>query len=294
MQLIFSKLLSIVSSLTSIFFYKHKLGATNYKLNAIKRGVFLKNNIKKNIYVKISNAALNAVTFVTVTSNTINSKSSVVRFRAMDLTVKFYNWFSNVFNVQPTVYFLRKQKLFNKGRYSRNRQTYRTGAIWSLWVNILAVTGFYYWFYRFSMNFGYIWPFLSLFVLSFIVPRALKYNYFIFSNFLQSIIKLFVWFYLVFSSFFSAFQLNIRNFVGTHQVSASTHKLFSSLVLNHLLGYIYLILSAVFFISDRFDLFLKSYSHWNYFLPIGWIHRHHRSFFFTRIYHIIFSQKLHQ
>jgi hypothetical protein len=107
---------------------------------------------------------------------------------------------------------LRKSKLFNKGRYSRNRQTYRTGAYWCFWVNILAVTGFYYWFYRFSMNFGYLWPFFSLFVISFIFPRALKYNYFFFTNLLQSVLKLFSWFFLLFKELALSVVTSFNNF----------------------------------------------------------------------------------
>ena len=53
--------------------------------------------------------------------------------------------------------YLRKNRIFNKGRYSRNRQLYRTGVYWCLWLNIIMVYGLYFIFYRFSFNFGYIW-----------------------------------------------------------------------------------------------------------------------------------------
>ena len=43
-----------------------------------------------------------------------------------------------------TILFLRKNKVFNKGRYSRNRQYYRTGVYWCLYVNIIAVVGIYF------------------------------------------------------------------------------------------------------------------------------------------------------
>lgn len=292
MQLIMSKVLSVFSLLSSIFSSKSKLQFKNYKIHTIKRGVFLKNHLKKNIYVRISNLALATSNFVTFSSDTIRSQNNAIRFRAMDLTNKFYCWFSNVFKVQPMIYFLRKQKLFNKGRYSRNRQTYRTGAIWSLWVNILAVTGFYYWFYRFSMNFGYVWPFLSLFVLSFIVPRAIKYNYFIVTNLVQSFIKLFVWFYLLILSFFNSFLTTTTKLSADNKISSLSQPLFFNSLLNSSLNFLHLALISFYFVCDRFDLYLKTYSHWNYFLPIGWIHRHHRSFFFARVYHIIFNQKL--
>lgn len=59
-------------------------------------------------------------------------------------------------DTQYTLYFLRKNKSFNKGRYSRNRQNYRTGVYWCLYVNIIVLFGLYFYFYRFTFNFGYL------------------------------------------------------------------------------------------------------------------------------------------
>jgi len=75
-----------------------------------------------------------------------------------------------------SILFLRKNKVFNKGRYSRNRQYYRTGVYWCLYVNIIAVIGIYFWFYKFSMNFGYLWWILYSFLFSFITPKAINYR----------------------------------------------------------------------------------------------------------------------
>nr|YP_740795.1 Ymf67 [Tetrahymena paravorax]ABI51704.1 Ymf67 [Tetrahymena paravorax] len=76
------------------------------------------------------------------------------------------------------ILFLRKNKIFNKGRYSRNRQTYRTGAYWCLYVNIVAIIAFYFWFYKFTINFGYLWWLLYSFILSCFLPRALKHKFY--------------------------------------------------------------------------------------------------------------------
>lgn len=76
------------------------------------------------------------------------------------------------------ILYLRKNKIFNKSRYSRNRQTYRTGAYWCLYVNIVAVVAFYFWFYKFTMNFGYLWWLLYAFILSFFLSRALKHRFY--------------------------------------------------------------------------------------------------------------------
>ena len=53
--------------------------------------------------------------------------------------------------------FLRKNKVYNKGRYSRCRQNYRTGVYMCLYLSIVSIFGLYYWFYKFSFNFTYLW-----------------------------------------------------------------------------------------------------------------------------------------
>ena len=209
----------------------------------------------------------------------VNLQSSFnIFFKPSDLSLNEaesnYSFKKNIF------FFLRKQKLFNKGRFSRNRQTYRTGAYWCLWVNILAVTGFYYWFYRFTMNFGYLWPFFALFIISFIFPRALKYNYFIFSNLLQSIFKLFLWFWIIINNLTQTLKSLLKLILNFS---------FFLSIQNIFFFFFFLLTSKFFQINFKADLMLKKYSHWNYFLPLGWIHRHHRLFFYKRLYYIIFG-----
>lgn len=53
--------------------------------------------------------------------------------------------------------FLRKNKVYNKGRYSRCRQNYRTGVYMCMYLSIVSIFGLYYWFYKFSFNFTYLW-----------------------------------------------------------------------------------------------------------------------------------------
>lgn len=83
--------------------------------------------------------------------------------------------------------FLRKNKVFNKGRYSRNRQLYRTGVYWCLWLNIINVFGLYYYFYRFVFNFGYFYIPLLLLILSIFGSRLIKYRFYIPSNILNEV-----------------------------------------------------------------------------------------------------------
>lgn len=90
-------------------------------------------------------------------------------------------------------FFIRKNRIFNKGRYSRNRQTYRTGVYWCLWFNILSVYGLYFIFYRLTFNFGYLWfPFI-IFIGSFIFSRILKYNYINLNYILNDLRKFYTW-----------------------------------------------------------------------------------------------------
>jgi len=98
------------------------------------------------------------------------------------------------------ILFLRKNKVFNKGRYSRNRQYYRTGVYWCLYINIIAVIGIYFWFYRFTMNFGYLWWLLFLFIISFIAPKAIKYKFYNINLLINSLINDIYWFSLILNS----------------------------------------------------------------------------------------------
>ena len=94
-----------------------------------------------------------------------------------------------------TIYFLRKNRLFNKGRYSRNRQNYRTGVYWCLYINIIALFGLYFFFYRFTFNFGYLWWLFYCLPASFIIPQVIKHRLYNLNVFYNSIISYFIFFY---------------------------------------------------------------------------------------------------
>ena len=80
-------------------------------------------------------------------------------------------------NYLYTVFFIRKQKFFNKGRYSRNRQLYRTGVYWCIYVNLLAVLGLNYLFYKFTINFLAYWWFSFFVICLFIFPYFFKSSF---------------------------------------------------------------------------------------------------------------------
>ena len=95
-------------------------------------------------------------------------------------------------NSKYTVYFLRKNRLFNKGRYSRNRQNYRTGVYWCLYINIIALFSLYFFFYRFTFNFGYLWWLFYCLPASFIIPQVIRhrlYNPFILFTYVIDYLK---------------------------------------------------------------------------------------------------------
>lgn len=109
------------------------------------------------------------------------------------------------------ILYLRKNKVFNKSRYSRNRQTYRTGAYWCLYINIIAVVAFYFWFYKFTMNFGYLWWLLYSFILSIFFSRALKHRFYNPINLLSEISSGIRWFTQLILIFLNCLNLNLIN-----------------------------------------------------------------------------------
>lgn len=99
--------------------------------------------------------------------------------------------------------FLRKNRVYNKGRYSRTRQNYRTGVYMCMYLSVVSIFGLYYWFYKFSFNFTYIWWFFIAFVASFFVPKIFKYRLYEPTTLLSKFFDLFRWFFLLLKSFFN-------------------------------------------------------------------------------------------
>lgn len=87
-------------------------------------------------------------------------------------------FFKNFLNYKNnyTCFFLRKSKFFNKGRYSRNRQIYRTGVYLCFYVNIIVLYSIWFIFYKSSIKFTYLWWFFFLLPSSLVFSRFLKYN----------------------------------------------------------------------------------------------------------------------
>lgn len=162
-----------LKNFNKLFYFSNNFFLTNYLLFKKNFLVFLK--IKKLAFVHVLNFKINYVNFLKKPS---------------DISI-FYlpSEFTN-----SLIFFIRKQKLFNKGRYSRNRQNYRTGVYWCLWVNIIAVAGFYFWFYRFTMNLTYIWLLFFACLLSFFFSQILKNRMYTFNDLFFEFSLLINWF----------------------------------------------------------------------------------------------------
>lgn len=96
----------------------------------------------------------------------------------LDIIYKIKNFLKKIkilfFNYK--IFFIRVSKIFNKGRYSRNRQNYRTGLYWCLYINIIIILSLYLYFYRFIFSFTYFWLPSFIFFISFFIVKFIKYN----------------------------------------------------------------------------------------------------------------------
>jgi len=138
--------------------------------------------INKNKLVKVNRISKNVLNKKVNYLPNFNFISKVKNLSGTNTNIKFlYKINSFLKNILPNTFkdvniqFLRKFRVFNKGRYSRNRQFYRTGVYWCLYVNIIAVIGLHFWFYKITMNYNYLWVLLYIFFLSFIFSRYLNF-----------------------------------------------------------------------------------------------------------------------
>ena len=164
----------------------------------VNNKVFIKNNnLKKNINIFDKIQYLNNVkNFFKL--NNLNYNNLKVIYKNYDLDL-----YNNKEKIK--ILFLRKNKIFNKGRYSRNRQIYRTGVYLCLWINILMVYGLYYIFYKIIFNFNYLWFIFINFIFLFIFIKIFKYNLFSFKNIFKEINLLINWYCVLFNNLINIF-----------------------------------------------------------------------------------------
>lgn len=183
-----------------------------YKFESIS--FFKKNNFYSNLsnfinynFVELSSSFFKKINF---NNNFFKNIYNNLPIRFSNSSINKYINFYNLSNY--SFFYLRKNKIFNKGRYSRNRQLYRTGVYWCLWLNIMIVYGLYFFFYRFTFNFGYLWFGLALLIFSTIFSRVLKYKFYNLYILLNEFIKLSVWFNLIFKNLLTNLNLILIKF----------------------------------------------------------------------------------
>lgn len=169
------------------------------------RAAFMQEYLKKvYLYAKLGFIILNKTCDVYQTK-LLKLKNFVIISKPILLTPKYssstvhkhlHNFNLNNFEFQ----FLRKNKVYNKGRYSRTRQNYRTGVYLCMYFSVISLFGLYYWFYRFSFNFTYLWWLFISFGASFFLPKIIKYRLYEPSTLLSKFYELFKWTCLLFKS----------------------------------------------------------------------------------------------
>ncbi len=204
----------------------------NYKINFYNFFNIYKNNLKKILYVY--NINYNYLNFKNYFLNFNKKNNSIFSVSVSDQInkIKFnptdFSKYNDIENIKYlNFFFLRKNRIFNKGRYSRNRQLYRTGVYWCLWLNIVIVYGLYFLFYKFTFNFGFLWWVFFILIYSFIFNKILKYKFYNFFFLLNEFFFFIKWvslnllnllnflLYFVFKkiNFFKSFDLYNFNFI---------------------------------------------------------------------------------
>lgn len=115
--------------------------------------------------------------------------------------------------------FIRKNRIFNKSRYSRNRQLYRTGVYWCLWLNVLVVYGLFFVFYRFTFNFGYFWWGVLILFYSTIFSRVLKYNFYNVFFLVTEFKNLIFWYGYIFKNFINVIIFYFNKFLISDNIN---------------------------------------------------------------------------
>lgn len=194
---VFKKLLSIKYTMHKYGMYKYFaffMLKNDHKFHVDKNKFFQKNNFHliKEFIIKLRN-------YFDLLSRIrrFNSKNKIknkdinpykyidpIKKKEYNYSEEFYSNFLekknyNIFfkkGIKNKMFYIVKNKQFNKGRYSRNRQLYRTGVYWCIWLNILALYGLFYLFYGFIFNFTYLYAILItyLFVCVVLVFKKLK------------------------------------------------------------------------------------------------------------------------
>mgnify|MGYP007009402554 CR=1 FL=1 len=183
--IIFLKKTKNISNLTTFYKVNGYLNISEKNLSNLKElPVLLAYSKKKHIKIKNIIKGYGTVIFYksVIITNIYKKKDKIFKKNRELLLEPNYsntsinkylnlNYIKN-FNFQ----FLRKNRVYNKGRYSRTRQNYRTGVYMCMYLSVISILGLYYTFFGFVFNFSYLWWFFISFIASFLLPKIIKYR----------------------------------------------------------------------------------------------------------------------
>ncbi len=193
------------------FFKYNKLFLKNFNQNY--SNIYFFKLFTKDLKIKINNGW-----------NNVLKKHYKIRFS--ESSISKYISINSIKNYK--INYIRKNRIFNKSRYSRNRQLYRTGVYWCLWLNVLVVYGLFFVFYRFTFNFGYFWWGLLILFYSTIFSRIIKYNFYNVFYLYSEFYNLIIWYGYIFKSLINGFIILLNNYI----VLDNKKNLFYSFLLN--------------------------------------------------------------
>jgi hypothetical protein len=169
-----------------------------------KTSTFFRKDTLSNFFLLNSDNELNKPTYLTkLNTNKKNNLFWTKTIRQNTVNKNEHNYIykpDSLVNLKSffECLFLRKSKSFNKGRYSRNRQVYRTGVYMCFYINVIALYMLWFYFYKFKFKFTYLWWLFILLPFSFINGRALKYNLYFPKEFLLHLNNYLNWFMFFF------------------------------------------------------------------------------------------------
>jgi len=180
----------------------------------------------------VLNAKFKPSTYASINMLWANKLKNTLYIRFSDSSVSKYISFDTIQKYK--LYYIRKNRIFNKGRYSRNRQLYRTGVYWCLWLNILVVYGLYFFFYRFMFNFGYLWIGMAVLAFSFIFSRVCQNRLYNVNTLFNEFIQFWQWFCILFDNIYTwlykTYLVVVWNYIYT---------VYSTLLFTKVLPFIY-------------------------------------------------------
>lgn len=179
------------------FFEKKKHKNTIYFLNSNKikdfwffvKNVYANDNMKRISIISPLNDLINLSNEFADRPASLENVKKIRFFSLKDLTFLENSFFSKkviteeanfsknflIYLNNCSVYFSKKNYLYNKGKFSRNRQTYKTGVYLCIWLTVLTVIGLYFYFYLMSIKFTYFYIlflfFLGLFFYKFFTKK---------------------------------------------------------------------------------------------------------------------------